>query len=302
MNRKGSRFLSIFNRYYAYCSVSQTCALVPPITTDTEFYSGSVYYARSKPQDPTYYWLHKARQVQAVAQRPEFLLDIHKAKDLSSSKLFMEYHEKMLLAEKQAGRMMTTVIGINERVSPDEMDEESLFSIYHRTTEWTRKKEIGVMVFNSFPTKAKEIITIPVATPDLCAYNSAKMHSRQQLTCYAPDMCELTIPMKINANGYTTFILKFCDGAEKAEGEATEQSGQILDGDVFRVGFDEKGHFRTLINKLNKITYNIDADLAIVRRNENQFVPHQLDSTDALYINPVFFFFKYFIYFSIYNV
>ena len=205
----------------------QTCSLVPPSTPDTAFYSGSVYYPLGKPEDPTFYWLNRMRQEQSAAQRADFLINLYDANGKVASSTYRIYHDAVLNSEKQAGRMFTSLIGIEERVSPNEIDEDSIYSIYHRTVEWTRKKELGVIVYNSYPISVKEIIKLYVATPDLCIYNYAKMIQRQQLTQIKDKLWELVLPTRLKANSYATFIIHYCEGQEK-EGDPVVHCHNIL--------------------------------------------------------------------------
>ena len=270
--------------------MTQSCPIVPLITPDASLYSGSVYYPVGKPEDPTFYWLNRMRQEQSAAQRSEFLINLYDANGKPASSVYRIYHDAVLNSEKQAGRMFTSLIGINERVSPNEIDEDSIFSIYHRTVEWTRKKEIGIIVYNSYPISTKEIVKIRVATSDLCIYNSMKMKLRQQMTQISPTIWELVVPTKLQANSYTTFIIHWCEGQEKDENMAHSVKGKWLDGDVYRVEFDDSGRFTNITNKLESVFYNFEADLAVqIPSSSNPFlhVPHGLPPTDPSYVTPV---------------
>lgn len=286
----GSRFLNIFDKYYAYCSLTQNCPLVPASTPDSAFYSGSVYYPLGKPEDPTFYWLYRMRQEQSAAQRADFLINLHDANGKMASSTYRIYHNAVLNSEKQAGKMFTSLIGIEERVSPNEIDEDSIYSIYHRTVEWTRKKEIGVVVFNSYPVSVKEIIKLYVATPDLCIYNSVKMIQRQQLTQIKDKLWELVLPTKLQANSYTTFIIHYCEGQEKENSETRSIQGKWLDGDVYRLEFDETGRFTAITNKQDSVLYRFEADLAVLTpspSNPHLHIPHGLPPSDPSYLSPV---------------
>ena len=136
---------------------------------------------------------------------------------------------------------MATLIGIGERVSPDELDKESSFSIYHRTLEWNQKKEIGVVVFNTFPESVKQFIRIRVATGLICAYNSQNMKVRQQITQIEEDLWEMVLLVKINAYGYSSYIIRYCEGVERDEGLAVPIQGKYFDGDAYRLEFDATG-------------------------------------------------------------
>lgn len=283
--------MNIFDKYYAYCSIMQTCSLVPPSTPDTAFYSGSVYYPLGKPEDPTFYWLNRMRQEQSAAQRADFLINLYDANGKVASSTYRIYHDAVLNSEKQAGRMFTSLIGIEERVSPNEIDEDSIYSIYHRTVEWTRKKELGVIVYNSYPISVKEIIKLYVATPDLCIYNYAKMIQRQQLTQIKDKLWELVLPTRLKANSYATFIIHYCEGQEKEGSDTHSVKGKWLDGDVYRLEFDETGRFTNITNKQDNVFYNFEADLALLTpspSNPHLHIPHGLPPTDPSYLSPVF--------------
>lgn len=236
----GSRFLSVFERFYAYCAIQGTCSNVPQVTPDTAMYSGNNYFPTGKPEDLVYYNLHRARRLQASIFQHDVLLNGYDPADHEASRIYGNYHRSLLGIEKQAGRMFTTLIGIGERVSPNEIDEDSIYSIYHRTIEWTKKKEIGVMVFNSFPTRSKELIRLRVATSDLCAYNG-KMKARHQITQINNDEYELLLSVKLAPHSYTTYILRWCEGSDKLEGETSVVNGRYLDGDSYRIHFNEFG-------------------------------------------------------------
>ena len=137
--------------------------------------------------------------------------------------------------------MIASLIGISERVSPDEIDSDSLFSIYHRTLEWNQKKEIGVVVFNAYPDSVKSFIRLRTATEMICAYNSQKMKVRQQLTRIEEDLWGLVLLVKLNANGYTSYILRYCEGQERDEGLSKPIQGKYFDGDAYRIEFDDTG-------------------------------------------------------------
>ena len=199
--------------------------------------------------------------------------------------------DAVLNSEKQAGRMFTSLIGIEERVSPNEIDEDSIYSIYHRTVEWTRKKELGVIVYNSYPISVKEIIKLYVATPDLCIYNYAKMIQRQQLTQIKDKLWELVLPTRLKANSYATFIIHYCEGQEKEGSDTHSVKGKWLDGDVYRLEFDETGRFTNITNKQDNVFYNFEADLALLTpspSNPHLHIPHGLPPTDPSYLSPVF--------------
>ena len=240
INSHGTRFLSVFERFYALCANQGICANVPSETPDAHFYSGNNYFPTGKPEDLVFYNLHRTRRLQASVLQHSILHNGYDPVDYQASKIYGQYHRDLLTFEKQAGRMFATLVGIGERVSPNEFDEDSIYSIYHRTCEWTKKKEIGVMVFNAFPTRAKEIVRLRVATSDLCAFNG-KMKARHQITQINPDEYELVLSVKLPAHSYTVYVLRWCEGNEKLEGEASPIDGKYLDGDVFRAHFDEFG-------------------------------------------------------------
>ena len=177
----GSRFLAVFNFYYAHCSLKATCGL-PLATPDAAFFARDNYYPTGKAEDPTFHALFQTRQLQSAAATPSFLNDVHDAATPLASSLYDEYHKALLQQERQAGKMLSGMIGIAERVSPNEIDPRSIYSVYHRTVEWTKKKEIGVVIANSFSSRGKELVRLRVAAADLCANNIQKMKIREQKT------------------------------------------------------------------------------------------------------------------------
>ena len=310
----GSRFLATFERFYAFCAIQGTCSNVPAVTPDSAFYSGNNYLPTGKPEDPIFYALHQARRLQASFQQHSLLYNAYDPLDREASRVYYNYDHSMLAYERQAGRMFTTLIGIGERVSPNEVNEDSIYSIYHRTCEWTKKKEIGVMVFNSFPIRAKELIRLRVATSDLCAF-IGKMKARHQITQIAEDEYELLLSVKLAPHSYTTYILRWCEGNDKLEGEAGPVQGKFLDGDVYRIFFDESGSFIFVVSFIGRFTnvttkfdatfYDMEMELGIITPladNPTHYQPHGLLPTDPLYINPVFYFLLLILIISILNV
>lgn len=204
-------------------------------------YVGNAYLPREKPDDQVFYWLYRTRQETSIALSPQYILSDADAKGVEASHEYTSYHQTILTAERTAGKMIASLIGIGERVSPDEIDSESLFSIYHRTLEWNQKKEIGVVVFNAYPDSVKSFIRLHTATEMICAYNSQKMKVRQQLTRIEEDLWELVLLVKLTANGYSSYILRYCEGQEREDGLSKPIQGKYFDGDAYRLEFDDTG-------------------------------------------------------------
>ena len=110
------------------------------------------------------------------------------------------------------------------------------------------------------------------------------------MTQISPTIWELVVPTKLQANSYTTFIIHWCEGQEKDENMAHSVKGKWLDGDVYRVEFDDSGRFTNITNKLESVFYNFEADLAVqIPSSSNPLlhVPHGLPPTDPSYVTPV---------------
>ena len=184
--------MNIFDKYYAYCSIMQTCSLVPPSTPDTAFYSGSVYYPLGKPEDPTFYWLNRMRQEQSAAQRADFLINLYDANGKVASSTYRIYHDAVLNSEKQAGRMFTSLIGIEERVSPNEIDEDSVEVFDEKTSIFN---PFTVEDFTAFQADQKAAMEERALSSGLLEEARAKAVSgvEQLLSAALPESCTLEI-------------------------------------------------------------------------------------------------------------
>ena len=285
----GSRFLAVFNFYYAHCSLKATCGL-PLATPDAAFFARDNYYPTGKAEDPTFHALFQTRQLQSAAATPSFLNDVHDAATPLASSLYDEYHKALLQQERQAGKMLSGMIGIAERVSPNEIDPRSIYSVYHRTVEWTKKKEIGVVIANSFSSRGKELVRLRVAAADLCAYNIQKMKIRQQMTKIDEELYELLFIMRIPRYSYTTVILHWCEGTERDESVPKPVEGNVLIGDAYKLEFDANGHITSLISSFDNVKFALETELALLTPSPttpHTYVPHGLDPSDPLSINPV---------------
>lgn len=287
--RLGARFLAVFNLLYAHCSLKANCGL-PAVSPDAALFLHDNYFPAGKPSDPVFHALYQTRQLQATHATANFLNDHHGARSSEATALYDHYHTSLLQDERQGGKMLSGMLGIAERVSPNEIDPASIYSIYHRTVEWTKKKEIGVVMVTTFSSRGKELIRLRVASPDLCAYNLQKMRLRQQLTPIGPELYELLFLMRIPRYSYSTVILHWCEGTEKDEGVPKPVEGNTLPGDAYMLQFDSNGHITSLISNFESIKFDLEAELAVLTPSPtvpHTFVPHGLDPSDPLYINPV---------------
>ena len=213
----------------------------------------------------------------------------------AASQSYGDYHRTILTAERMTGKMMASLVGISERVSPDEIDRDSLYSVYHRTLEWNQKKEIGVMVFNAYPESVKSFIRFRVATGLICAYNSQKMKVRQQITRIEEDLWEIVVLVKVNSNGYSSYILRYCEGQERDEGLAVPINGKFFDGDAYRLEFDETGlvlqlssppgRFRNVTAKLDNVLYQWENEICVMKTKDGRVQPSDLSPDDPKYYN-----------------
>lgn len=280
----------MFERFYAHCALAGSCSAVPALSPDAAFFQGAAYYPAGRPQDWTFYRLFQLRRLQASASEAALLALRGDARSRSASEVYRWYHNELLLSERQEGKMIQSLLGVEERVSPNEGEADSLFSIHHRTLEWNQKKEIGVMVFNSFPTAAREVMRVLVATPDICVYNALKMYVRQQVTPLLPDLWELMWPSRLAAYSYSTFILHYCEDQERDKGAAHAVQGHYLDGDIFRLEFDDTGRFTALTSRPDRLRFLIDFDLVLLTpdaAHPGRYLPHGLPPTDPRFVTPV---------------
>ena len=66
--------------------------------------------------------------------------------------------------------------------------------------------------------------------------------------------------------------------------------GHALPGDAYTLEFDANGHVTALVANFDAIRFELEAELALLTPSPttpHTYVPHGLDPSDPLYINPV---------------
>ena len=105
----------MFNLLYAHCSLKADCAL-PSVSPDAGFFLHDNYFPAGKPADPVFHALYQTRQLQATHAAADFLSDHHGARSAAAATLYGQYHEALLQGERQAGKMLSGMVWIAERV------------------------------------------------------------------------------------------------------------------------------------------------------------------------------------------
>lgn len=217
--------------------------------------------------------------------------DHHGARSAAAATLYGQYHEALLQGERQAGKMLSGMVGIAERVSPNEIDPASIYSIYHRTVEWTKKKEIGVVIVNTFSSRGKELIRLRVASSDLCAYNAQKMRVRQQMTQIDSELYELLFLMRIPTvqlhHRHPALVRGDREGREHAPSpwRATRCPATPTRWSSTPTATSPRW-WRTSTPSASSWRRSL-ALLTPSPTTPHTYVPHGLDPSDPLYINPV---------------
>ena len=83
------------------------------------------------------------------------------------------------------------------------------------------------------------------------------MKIRHQITQISETEYEIVLTVRLLPHSYTIYVLRWCEGSDKTEGEASIIDGKFLDGDVFRAQFNELGKFHNNFPPISSFPSNI---------------------------------------------